>query len=201
MSRAAHTMVWRSACAVAGVFVRSTPIANDSYQGFVEGYQGRAYGTAHCARTLRSGEFKSLKSFNCAVRSVPGVTPPSREVGEGLYPWSGAHAEVATRTPQEIGVIQWRDMVAGLKQATENDLVEYDGQPYRFLGVGQRTNRHGDEVGILAWRGRCPVCGAAFEFYTPPTGRTNPARRCRDHANPGIRLRGVEKKRAMAQIP
>jgi len=72
--------------AVPAQYLRSPPIANDSYKTFVERYQVDNYGTAHCAETLRSVCRKMLILLQCAVRSVSGYYVPPALLRRGVVP-------------------------------------------------------------------------------------------------------------------
>jgi hypothetical protein len=72
--------------AVPAHWLRSTPIANDSYQAFPKINQLDAYGAAHCATHRRSVGHKLLISLRCAVRSVSGYYVPPAELRRGVVP-------------------------------------------------------------------------------------------------------------------
>ena len=72
--------------AVPAQWMRSTPIASNSYQGFVSPEHSLNMGTAHCAKGRRSVLRKPLISLNCAVRSVSGYYVPPAELRRGAVP-------------------------------------------------------------------------------------------------------------------
>nr|WP_144033878.1 hypothetical protein [Sphingomonas laterariae] len=57
---------------------------------------------------------------------------------------------------------------------------------YMIVQHDQRTNRHGDEVQVSIWRGRCAECGAAFDQYTRMDFAPESCR-CAEHKRPGKR--------------
>lgn len=62
------------------------------------------------------------------------------------------------------------------------------GQDYRFVRRISHTRRDGVPTTLMVWQAQCAECGKPFETKSP--GNKCPdARRCHEHAKPGVKVR------------
>lgn len=59
------------------------------------------------------------------------------------------------------------------------------GQRYVFMGTQPHTLADGSETSLMVWQTECAECGARMDAKSP-IGFGPEARRCKDHANPGV---------------
>lgn len=72
-----------------------------------------------------------------------------------------------------------------------------DDQRYTFIGNGEHTCRDGRVIEMDRWTCECAVCGVPFETKSMP--REIPqTRRCREHANPGLKVSTQRRRAAKA---
>ena len=73
----------------------------------------------------------------------------------------------------------------------EGKVIAQSGQRYTCLGSKPYTNRKGEEVAMIQWRGSCATCGGAFVTGFVEGGKSNFSRRCQKHKKPGLPARRV----------
>lgn len=71
------------------------------------------------------------------------------------------------------------------------------GQPFT-LEEARPYRRNGRNTQVLKWRSTCAECGAPFTQTTPLSGSPYPARRCKQHKRPGIRVQWSDRGKVWA---